>query len=243
MFVFRRDPDATLGVGVAFTSAALDLGDRQPPARRATAYARLSDAVGVPVAVARQVHGTGVLRVGDASPATEGLLDLTAHEADALLTTTHGLAVAVRVADCVPICIAAADGSAVAAVHAGRQGLLDGVIGAAVAGLRSLTGADLVAWVGPHVCGPCYEVPDAMASDAAARLGTPAPTTRWGTLGIDLGAAALRQLGEAGARATHVGGCTREEGHLHSHRRDAEGAGRMVGLVWRAAPSRLGGGR
>lgn len=243
MFVFRRDPDAALGVGVAFTSAALDLGDRQPPGRRAAAYARLSDAVGVPIAVARQVHGARVLRVDDGAIPVDGLLDLTAHEADALVTTATGVAVAVRVADCLPICIAATDGSAVAAMHAGRQGLLDGVIGAAVAELRTTTASDLVAWVGPHVCGTCYEVPDAMASAAAERLGTPVPTTRWGTLGIDLGGAALRQLEAAGVRATPVGGCTLEEGHLHSHRRDAERSGRMVGLVWRAAPGGVGAGR
>lgn len=227
----RRDPDAVLGVGVAFTSADLDLGDRQDPAGRADAFAALSDALGVPVAVAAQVHGNDVLVVEASEPA-RGLVDLTAHRADALVTTVPGIAVAVRVADCVPICIAATDASAVAAVHAGRAGLLNGVIGAAVAELRSRTDADLVAWVGPHVCGPCYEVPPDMAEDAAARLGVPAPTTRWGTTGIDLGAAARRQLEEGGVRVEELGACTLERDDLHSHRRDAERAGRLAGLVW-----------
>ena len=231
MFVHRRDPDARLGVGVAFTSAALDLSDRQDPTSRARAYARLSREVGVPVAVAAQVHGADVLRVGPPAAAS-GLIDLTSQHADALVTTHPGVAVAVRVADCVPICIAATDASAVAAVHAGRNGLLGGVIGAAVAAVRAVTDADLVAWVGPHVCATCYEVPHALAREAAERLGTPIPATRWGTEGIDLGAAARLQLRAAGVAATDVAGCTLEDDHLHSHRRDADRAGRMAGLVW-----------
>lgn len=231
MFVFRRDPDADLGVGVAFTSAVLDLGDRQDAAPRARAYAALSDALGVPVAVAAQVHGADVVTASAPSGA-RGLVDLTAHRADALVTTQPGLAVAVRVADCVPILVAAADGSAVAAVHAGREGLLAGVIDAGVDAVRAHTDADLLAWIGPHVCGACYEVPDAMAADAADRLGTTVPTTRWGTAGIDLGGAARRQLEARGVRVTDVSACTLEKDDLHSHRRDAGRAGRMVGAVW-----------
>lgn len=231
MFTFRRDPDARLGVGVAFTSAALDLGDRQDAAARSTAYARLSDALGVPVCIAAQVHGTDVLTVEDEEVAS-GLIDLTAHRADALVTDRPGVALAVRVADCVPICIAAADASAVAAVHAGRKGLLGGVIASAVTALRGLTDADLVAWVGPHVCGTCYEVPHEMAVDASQRLGLPVPATHWGTEGIDLGGATRRQLEALGVAVTDVSACTIEDARLHSHRRDDGAAGRMVGLVW-----------
>ncbi|MBB1493691.1 polyphenol oxidase family protein [Propioniciclava sp. MC1595] len=231
MFVFRRDPDADLGVGVAFTSADLDLSDGQGETGREAAYAALAASLGVPVAVTTQVHSDGVLAVGEqTAPAASGLVDLTGQQADALVTTRPGVALAVRVADCVPICIAAADGSAVAAVHAGRSGLMQGVIAAAVDRLRADTDADLVGWVGPHVCGACYEVPAAMAEDAVARLGIAPTTTSWGTPSIDLGAAALAQLGEAGVDATAVGGCTLHGTGLHSHR--GGDAGRQVGLVW-----------
>lgn len=242
MFVFRRDPDATLGVGVAFTSASLDLGDRQGADGRAAAFELLADELGTPVAVVSQVHGRAVLRA-PAAPGAAGLVDLTAHQADALVTTQPGLAIAIRVADCVPICLAAVDGSAVAAIHAGREGLLNGVIAAAVSDLRQLTDADLLGWIGPHVCASCYEVPDAMAVDAADRLGTPVPRTRWGTLGIDLGGATRRQLEAAGVVITDVAECTIENHRLHSHRRDGKRAGRMVGVVWRAVDSRRGSGR
>lgn len=231
MFVFRRDPDALLGAGVAFTSAALDLGDRQDSDARRAAFGRVSGALGVPVAIVAQVHGASVVRL-DASAADAGLIDLTEHRADALVATARGVAIAVRVADCVPICVAAADGSAVAAIHAGREGLLAGVIGAAVAEVRRVTGARLRAWIGPHVCGACYEVPDAMALDAAERLGVTAPRTTRGTLGIDLGGAARRQLGASGVAVTGVGGCTVTDPRLHSHRGGSPG--RMAGIAWLA---------
>lgn len=229
MFVFRRDPDARLGVGVAFTSDRLDLGDRQSAGPRAAAYAQLAEGLGVPIAVVGQVHGRAVVEVG-AEPAASGLVDLTTQQADALVTTEPGLGVAVRVADCVPICLATADGASVAAVHAGRNGLLEGVIAASAAALRRHSGADLLAWVGPHVCGSCYEVPAAMATDAADRLGVAPATTRWGTPAIDLTRATLAQLRDAGADTTIVEGCTLHGSGLHSHRGGS--TGRQVGVAW-----------
>lgn len=161
------------------------------------------------------------------------MIDLTATQADALVTTQPGIGLAMRVADCVPILLADAAGSVVAAVHAGREGLLAGVIGAAVAVVRERTDAPVRAWVGPHICGACYEVPDAMAKDAAARLGVGVPTTRWGTLGIDLGGAARHQLEQRGVAVAEVGACTLTGEHLHSHRRNPA-AGRLAGIVWLA---------
>ena len=234
MFWFRRDPDARLGVGVAFTTAALDLGDGRERQARDADLARLSAALGVPVAIVAQVHGADVCEVGATEATT--VVDLTAQQADALVTTEPGVALAVRVADCVPVLVAAEDGSAVAAVHAGRPGLLAGTIGAAVSRLRSLSGVPLRAWVGPHVCSECYEVPAEMAEEAAAALGVEPTVTRWGTPSLDLTAAAARQLAEAGVPAEFVGGCTREEADLYSYRRDGSSSGRLVGAVWRGRP-------
>ena len=94
----------------------------------------------------------------------------------------------------------------------------------------------LRAWVGPHVCSECYEVPAEMAEEAAAALGVEPTVTRWGTPSLDLTAAAARQLAEAGVPAEFVGGCTREEADLHSYRRDGSSSGRLVGAVWRGRP-------
>ena len=233
MFSYRRDPDDLLGVGVAFTDDELDLGDRQRPEARAASYDLLSDALGVGVAVASQVHGVDVLWAS-APAGRRGLVDLTGHRADALATTQRGLGVAVRVADCVPVCLASRDGRAVAAVHAGRAGLLGGVLPRAIAALGGVTDAPLLAWVGPHIGACCYEVPDAMAADAADRLGTPCTRTTWGTASIDLGAGVLAQLDAAGVAVEVVDDCTLHGTGLHSHRRGPD-AGRQVGVVWIAA--------
>lgn len=234
MFCFRRDPDAVLGAGVAFTSGALDLGQAQDAAARRAAHDRLAAELGVPIAVVTQVHENAVVHA-TAEPGASGLVDITGQEADALVTTQPGLAVAVRVADCVPICIVAEDASVVAAVHAGRNGLLRGVICRAVEVMRTHTGVGLRAWVGPHVCGACYEVPRAMAEDGWGRLGIDPTDTTWGTPSLDLGAATLAQLAAAGVRAEAVGRCTLHDPGLHSHRGGS--TGRQVGVAW-IAPGR-----
>lgn len=228
-FLVRHDP-APGGVGIAITSARVDLGDRQGPEARGAALRALADALGVPVAVCRQVHGRAV-RVVDAPPGAP-VHDLDA-EADALVTTRRGLALAVRVADCVPILLADRDRTVVASVHAGRAGLLSGVIGAAVDAVCARAAGPLNAWIGPHICARCYEVPPDLARESAARLGTAVPTTRWGTTGIDLTGAAERQLAERGVASVHVGGCTLEDDRLHSHRR-TPGAGRLAACIWLA---------
>nr|NLI49548.1 polyphenol oxidase family protein [Propionibacterium sp.] len=245
MFSYLRDPGAD-GVGVAFTSAEEDLSDAAPPAARAAAFGRLAVALGVPVAVVRQVHGDRVLDV-DAVPAAPsgGLLDLTAVEADALVTGVRGLGLAVRVADCVPVLFADAAAGLVGAAHAGRAGLLRGVLAATVAVLRARGASRLTAWVGPHICAACYEVPADMAADFAAATGVAAAVTRWGTPGIDLGAAARRQLAALGVPHASHEACTFHDAGLHSHRRDAACAGRLAGVVWLSGsvPTRPGAPR
>lgn len=231
MFTYLRDPGAD-GVGVAFTSAALDLGDASPT--RAVDAAALAAALGVPVAVTRQVHGRAVTRVRAADAAGSALL-VVPGAADALVTTDRGVALAVRVADCVPVLLADARVGAVAAVHAGRAGLLAGVLDAALDELAGLGASDVEAWIGPHICGACYEVPPELAADAAARLGVSVPATRWGTVGVDQTAAAQAHLAARGVRIhTEALACTYERPDLHSHRRDGEASGRQVGLVWLA---------
>lgn len=228
---WHRDPGAD-GVGVAFTSGALDLADAS--ASRAAGVATLADEVGVPIALVRQVHGRAVVRVG-AADARGGLIDLTAQEADAVVTTERGVGVAVRVADCVPVVLADAAAGVVAAAHAGRPGLLCGVVDATVDAMLDAGAADLTAWLGPHVCGSCYEVPLEMAADAAGRLGIPRATTAWGTPAIDLTAAAVAQLEGRGVRVdTAAVACTRERADLHSYRRDGAASGRLAGLGWLA---------
>ena len=88
-------------------------------------------------------------------------------EADGIVTRLPGRPLLVRAADCVPVLLADPEAGVVGAAHAGRPGLIAGVVPHTVAALRGLGAVRLHAWVGPHVCGACYEVPDRMRADVA----------------------------------------------------------------------------
>jgi polyphenol oxidase len=80
--------------------------------------------------------------------------------ADAIVTRTRGLAIAVLAADCAPVLLADAEAGVVGAVHAGWRGGVAGVIEATIAAMRGLgaSTATLRAAVGPCIGQPAYEV-------------------------------------------------------------------------------------
>lgn len=177
----------------------------------------------------RQVHGTRVIRV-DAPPRGDN-----EPEADALATATPGVVLAILSADCLPVVLAAADGSEVAAAHAGWRGLAAGMLEATVAAMTTAP-AGLRAWLGPAAGPAAYEVGadvrDAfLGADPAAAEAFVA--TRPGHWHVDLYALARRRLAAAGVRDVHGGGlCTISDAHrFHSHRRDGR-SGRMATLAW-----------
>jgi YfiH family protein len=163
------------------------------------------------IATMRQVHGT------DVAWAMPGLVP----EADALLTYTSDLAVLVRVAACVPIVLATKERDTVGVVHAGRRGLVGGVVAAAVQVLADRGKGALSAVIGPHICGRCYELDEQTAADVAAAVPEAAATTRWGTPGADIGAGVETQLRALGVTVERSGGCTLEHDRFFSYRRDA----------------------
>jgi YfiH family protein len=183
-------------------------GDHTDPAVLARLRAQLDvDSI----ATMRQVHGT------DVAWAMPGLVP----EADALLTYTPNLAVLVRVADCVPIVLATEERDTVGVVHAGRKGLIGGVVPAAVRVLHERGKGALSAVIGPHICGQCYELDDQTAADVAAAVPAAMSTTRRGTPGADIGAGVEAQLRALGVAVERSGGCTLEDDRLFSYRRDA----------------------
>ena len=151
---------------------------------------------------------------------------------DALITEVPDLALVAMVADCVPVLIWDADGPAIAAVHAGRPGLLAGVVPATVAALRDLGARRLRATVGPSVCARCYEVPVDLR-EAAAAIRPEARAISWtGTPAIDVAAGVVAQLAADAVTVDWVPGCTREDPALFSHRREGR-TGRSAGVIVR----------
>jgi YfiH family protein len=230
----------TLGpVGVAFTDraggvstgsfASLNLAvlTRDDPAAVQDNLRRVMAAFAgdpeAPVARMRQVHGAAVAVVR--APADE------LPEADGLVTHEPGLTLMVLVADCVPVLLADPDRRVVGVAHAGRAGVARGIVTAVAERMRHLGAERLTAWVGPHVCGACYEVPDEMRAEVAEIVPQAWAETSWGTPSIDLGGAVTAQLSHAGVTVVDAARCSREDDDLYSYRRDGDRAGRMAGLV------------
>lgn len=203
------------------TRADGDLG-AEPAAfgpNRARVLAALGWAPG-DVVWARQVHGREVAVV-DGPAAPEAI------EADALVTATPGLGLAVKVADCAPLVLYDPGARLLGTVHAGWRGTTLRVAEAAVAALARL-GADpgrLVAGVGPCIAANRYQV-GAEVADAARDAGLggalrPDGTGRWT---FDLVAANRRVLADAGvapARVEAAGGGTGPGTPFFSHRAEA----------------------
>lgn len=234
MFSWRAE--VRPGVWVAFTDAAagnlaLHVGDDPEEVRHRRAGIEAALGLGGrPFRYMNQVHGSVVAGIGAAAAPGIGT---DAPTADAMVSLGEPLAV--MVADCVPVVLVgdrAGDGTPVlAVVHAGRPGVASGVVPAAVARMRGLGAAGLSAWIGPSVCGGCYEVPGDMRDDVAARVPAAWCTTSRGTPGLDLPAAVRSQLQDAGVIVEYSGNCTLEDEQLFSYRRDRN-TGRFAGLVW-----------
>lgn len=151
--------------------------------------------------------------------------------ADGLVTTRTDVALAARAADCVPILLADPAAGVVGAVHSGRPGLYAGVAPAAVETMRGLGATDVVAVVGPHVCGRCYEVPAELRDEVAERVPVSSAETSWGTPSLDIGAGVRWQLEQAGCRVVDASRCTIEDEDLFSYRRQGQASGRLAGVV------------
>jgi polyphenol oxidase len=173
--------------------------------------------------VMRQVHGSDVATVDAITPEQP--------TCDALVTTTPDLALCVRAADCVPVVLADPDVGVVGVAHAGRDGVAGGVVPAAVAAMREQGAARITGWVGPHVCGGCYEVPDNLRRAVADRVPATFACTTWGTPSIDLAAGVAAQLTAADCEVADASACTRESDDLFSYRRDGSAAGRHGAVV------------
>lgn len=258
MFHRFRDPGAD-GVGIAFsdreggvsagTFASLNLGrsDLDTPEAVAENYRRLREAAGIgPLFTLHQVHGADVVEItpedvdawmpgselGDAIPG-----QATLPVGDALVTRVPGVALAVRVADCIPVLFADPAAGVLGAAHAGRKGIEDEVLAATVAQLRRIGGTRLTAWIGPHACGTCYELPEHMVAALADRWPEARSVTERGTPAADLGAVAEVQLRGEGCDVVRWDACTMTTASLYSHRRDGARTGRQIGVVWGARVS------
>lgn len=172
-----------------------------------------------------QVHGNAVDIVEERAVARRP-------EADGIVTAQVTAPLMVRAADCVPVLLADPVTGVIGAAHAGRKGVESGVVLRTVEEMRRLGAGSIEAWIGPYICGGCYEVPQQMQDEVDALAPGSRSTTSWGTPGLDLGAGLQVQLERVDVRV-HVDAvrCTRESADLHSYRRDGASSGRHAGII------------
>jgi len=213
----------------------LDVGDDAAVVERNRAS--VLDRLGVAAATwLRAQHGRDVHVVDGAVDAADAAL-----EGDGLVTATsghdghggHGLAA--LSADCALVVLADPAVGVIGCLHCGRQGLVAGVVEAAVTAMRDLGARSIRGAIGPTICGNCYEVPPDMAAAVVAVVPAAAARSRSGGAALDVRAGVLDQLARAGVRRVRlVGGCTFEDPDTFSYRRDHV-TGRMGAVVWSGA--------
>ncbi len=206
----------------------LNVGD--DPVRVRQNRSRVAKELGRPVVYMEQVHGDHVAVIGD-DWRGEVIVGV-----DALVTARTDVALAVLVADCVPILVADPVQGLTAAIHAGRRGVELDIVTTAVAKLRQLGACELTAVIGPSICGRCYEVPESLRAEVAAGCPQAYATTSRGTAALDLPAAVRAQLARAEVRvAVQQQWCTLEDERFFSHRSRLQSGtqttGRCAGLI------------
>jgi hypothetical protein len=173
------------------------------------------------LATAAQVHGAHVIVH---RPGWEGWLR--GPRADGHAARERGTALAVTIADCVPVFIAHPSG-AIALLHSGWRGTAARIVERGIAALddMGIPAAELHMHLGPAICGGCYEVsPDVYAQLTGER--TDRPRT------VDLRALIARHARAAGVRHVSItSSCTRHD-HLKFFSHRAGDTGRQVGVMF-----------
>ncbi|WP_285756841.1 peptidoglycan editing factor PgeF [Nocardiopsis ansamitocini] len=208
----------------------LNLGTHVGDDREAVAANRVEAARGFGLDPARvvwmdQVHGVEVAVAR--GPGAVGSVD-------AVVTVETGLALAVLVADCLPVLVADPGTGVIGAAHSGRPGTVGNVAAQLLAAMAGL-GADparCTALLGPSICGGHYEVPAELKEEVVRAVPEAGCTTFAGTPGVDIRAGVAAQLTRLGVTVRHDRRCTLEDPALFSYRRDGR-TGRFAGYVWR----------
>ena len=188
-----------------------------------------------------QVHSAVVEVVNADRPAPGG-----EHppQADALVTDDPSTALAVRVADCVPVLMADRRLNVVAATHAGWRGTCASISAVTVQTMRDFFAtdpADIVAAIGPSAGPGAFEVGNEVfeafraAGHRVERLTQWFDFERWPRPYVDLWGANRDQLVDAGVRPeaiTVMGACTiTHRDWFFSHRADGADTGRLVAAI------------
>ena len=187
------------------------------------------------LATCEQVHGSDAVRVHDgAQPWCEH------GSCDALFTERRGVALGIKVADCLPVTILDSLHHVIANVHAGWRVSVKKIVPETIERLRAETSFDpatATAFLGPSIRSCCFEVGSEVVDEFAAAFPSSSRHVipRLPRPHLDLVSLTTELLVSSGVPASSVfdsGVCTRCEGSLfHSYRRDGTGSGRNLAVA------------
>lgn len=191
------------------------------------AFRRAFDSRFPTLVLGHQVHGTEV-RWHEDLPAGWLVLD----GVDGHASRQPGVLLAVTVADCIPVYLAAPDRGAVALLHAGWRGVASGVLEQGVELLGARSGSsrrDMVMHCGIGICGNCYEVGSEVAEQLNGRRGAA------GQSYVDLRSILAARAANLGIRQVTISTfCTaHNKDRFFSHRASGGRDGRMVAYLGR----------
>ena len=180
--------------------------------------AQLESQIGMPIVFMNQVHGDTVVLVEEKTNTPT---------CDALITTERKLAVAVMVADCIPLLLKS--DVAVAAVHVGRKGLMNGVARKTIDAMRDLGAEVIHSYIGPNICGNCYEVGADIFNEVVSKYPSSDSSNRTGKATLDLVSGLKTDLKDT--VLLDLSSCVLEDKNSFSYRRDGI-TGRQAGVIW-----------
>jgi len=174
--------------------------------------------------LSHQIHGTAVTW-HRASSAGWLILD----GSDGHATGARGLLLAITVADCIPVYLAAPDKGVVALLHAGWRGTVGRILERGVEVVKReafVRASDIVMHCGPGICGACYEVGSEVLAQLSGR-----PETEPGRL--DLRGVLVEQARTLGLTdiSTSAWCSAHDRDRFFSHRASGGRDGRMIAYV------------
>ena len=217
------------------------LGKREPEYRQLLQQdcIRLEDKV-IPLArvvSAEQVHGSKIhiCTESDSGAGFGGKAKIAG--VDGLITQVPEQYLMIRTADCVPVLMMDKQHRAVAALHSGREGTRQNIVGKAIDTLKEHFGIspqDLCVWVGACICAEHYQVSPELYEQFIASMheqGLYPFLSQDHHLNIRL--AVFQQLLSAGVAFRDIDqdmNCTHEDHGYHSYRRDGSDR-RQINIV------------
>ena len=149
---------------------------------------------------------------------------------DGIITRVKTLGLAVLAADCVPLLLKSRE--CVGAVHVGRKGMEKKIATRAISMMREMGAGEITAFIGPSVCGRCYEVSPEMYREVISQI--PESATRDDIHCLDIKAGLAAELELLNISMNNLDICTMENSDFFSHRVSASNGlpeGRQVGVI------------